>query len=124
MGPWDSHLARKITLKLPNEIGTTHGRTHGQTDRRTDGQSNTTVTSWLDLLVESVIREKSKKDIDACQLPKKRVADHISVYKNKLPRRSYRSDFKAMIISRYEEGMSVSELCNKYKSFYLNKTKK
>ena len=38
MGPWDPHLARKITLKLPNEIGTTHGRTHEQTDSQ-----NTTI---------------------------------------------------------------------------------
>ena len=36
-----------------------------------DGNPKNVVTSWLDWLVERVIREQSKKDIDACKLPKK-----------------------------------------------------
>ena len=33
-----------------------------------DGNPKNVVTSWLDWLFESVIREQSKKDIDACKL--------------------------------------------------------
>ena len=86
------------------------------------------VASWLGCLVENVVHIATKNEAartkdSASKLRGKRKAPAHRSSAVKLARRSYRCSFKSWIISKVEDGVRVRELCERYKTFNLSKSK-